>query len=136
MAKVTGPLLSQDASGTLAGEIRFRHHAGQVVVYRNGAPGSVRPCPPSAPQAQVRARFRAARARWRALTPPQRRYWADHARARANGLSAWNCFLACALRGGRCHGGGYTPPPLGEPVTLLSPYAPPPVARVLLLAEG
>jgi hypothetical protein len=136
MAKVTGPLMSQDASGTLAGEIRFRHHAGQVVVYRNGAPGSVRPCPPSAAQAQVRSRFREARERWRALTPTQRRNWENHARSRAAGLSAWNCFLSCVLRGGAWGGGDAAPPPLTEPVTLLSPYAPPPLAQVLLLAEG
>jgi len=127
MAKVKGPLMSLDARGTLAGEVRFRHQAGQVLVYRNGAPGSVRKAPPSPAQARVRARYAEARERWRALTPKQRRYWVDQARTFAVGLSAWNCFLSCVLRGGLCLGGQY--------VTLVLPYQPPSLTKVLLLAE-
>lgn len=135
MAKVKGPLMSLDASGTLAGEVRFRHQSGHVLVYRNGAPGSVRKARPSPSQARVRAKYADARLRWQALTPKQRRYWEDQARALDAGLSAWNCFLSCVLLGGMCLGGQYAPPPLSETITLFLRYEPPPLAKALMLAE-
>ena len=135
MARVKGPLMSLDAWGTVAGEVRFRHQSGQVLVYRNGAPGSVRRAAPSPSQARVRAKYAEAREHWRALTPIQRRYWEDYARSLATGLSAWNCFLSCVLRRGLCLGGQYVPPPLTESISPLLPYQPPPLAKVLLLAE-
>ena len=135
MAKVKGPLMSLDASGTLAGEVRFRHQSGHVLVYRDGSPGSVRKARPSPAQARVRAKYAEARERWRALTPKQRRYWEEYALTLDAGLSAWNCFLSCVLLGGMCLGGQYAPPPLTETITPFLRYQPPPLSKVLMLAE-
>ena len=135
MAKVKGPLMSQDASGTLAGEVRFRHQSGHVLVYRNGAPGSVRKARPSPSQARVRAKYAEARQRWQALTPKQRRYWEDQARSLDAGLTPRNCFLSCVLLGGMCLGGQYAPPPLSEIITPFLRYQPPPLSKALMLAE-
>ena len=146
MARVKGPLMSLDASGTLAREVRFRHESGHVLVYRDGAPGSVRRRPPTASQAQVRSKFAAARARWRALTAEQRAAWQVYARDLAVGLSAWNGFLSCVLRGGECSlpsgpvlppADSYLPPP-GHLVIFPDttwvpdhPYTPPPGSLVV-----
>ena len=134
MARVKGPLMSQDASGTLAGDTRLRHLRGHVLMYRGGEPGSVRRKSPSASQAEVRARFADARARWRTLSPKQRAYWQHVARELDAGLSAWNCFLSCVLRGGAACAGGYQVPPLTETITLKSGYSPPLVSNPLVFA--
>ena len=134
MARVKGPLMSQDASGTIAGDTRLRHMRGHVLMYRGGEPGSVRRQAPSASQVQVRSRFADARARWRTLSPKQRAYWQQVARELDAGLTAWNCFLSCVLRGGAACAGGYQVPALSEVVTLKSGYAPPLVASPLIFA--
>ena len=134
MAKVKGPLMSLDASGTLAGDTRLRHMRGHVLMYRGGEPGSVRRREPSAPQAQVRAKFAQARARWRTLSPKQRAYWQGVALELDAGLSAWNCFLSCVLLGGAACAGGYQVPALSEVVTLKAGYAAPLVANPLIFA--
>ncbi|HPB76107.1 MAG TPA: hypothetical protein PLY96_12760 [Chromatiaceae bacterium] len=134
MAKVKGPLMSLDASGTIAGDTRLRHMRGHVLMYRGGEPGSVRRQAPSASQAQVRAKFAEARARWRTLNPQQRAYWQDVARELDAGLTAWNCFLSCVLLGGAAGSTGYQVPPLSETITLKAGYSPPPVASPLLFA--
>mgnify|MGYP001765784216 CR=1 FL=1 len=134
MAKVKGPLMSLDASGTIAGDTRLRHMRGHVLMYRGGEPGSVRRKAPSATQAQVRAKFADARARWRTLSPPQRAYWQAVAQELGAGLSAWNCFLSCVLLGGAACSTGYQVPPLSEVVTLKSGYSPPPLATPLIFA--
>ena len=134
MAKVKGPLMSLDASGTIAGDTRLRHMRGHVLMYRGGEPGSVRRKSPSASQAAVRARFADARARWRTLSPKQRAYWQQVARELDAGLTAWNCFLSCVLLGGAACAGGYQMPALSEVVTLKSGYAPPLVASPLIFA--
>lgn len=125
MARVKGPLMSMDARGTFAREMRFRHQSGQVVAYRAGAPGSRRPARPSTSQAQVRARFSAAKARWWALAPERRAAWRAYAAGLDTGLSGWNCFLSHVLRGGDCE--APQGPPLPDPWT----YIPPAGHRVL-----
>ena len=128
MAKVKGPLMSLDASGTLAGDTRLRHMRGHVLMYRGGEPGSVRRKAPSASQAEVRAKFAEARARWWALTGEQREAWQVHAHELGAGLTAWNCFLSCVLLGGECLDprGPVLPPP--------HTYVPPPGDAVLFPA--
>ena len=135
MAKVKGPLMSLDASGTIAGDTRLRHMRGHVLMYRGGEPGSVRRKAPTASQAEVRARFTDARARWWALTGEQRAAWQAHAQDLGAGLTAWNCFLSCVLLGGMCLGGQYAPPPLSEIITPFLRYEPPPLSKPLMLAE-
>ena len=134
MARVKGPLMSLDASGTIAGDTRLRHMRGHVLMYRGGEPGSVRRQAPSASQAAVRTRFADARARWRTLSPKQRAYWQQVARELDAGLTAWNCFLSCVLRGGAACAGGYQVPPLTETITLKSGYSPPLVSNPLVFA--
>ena len=134
MARVKGPLMSLDASGTIAGDTRLRHMRGHVLMYRGGEPGSVRRQAPSASQVQVRARFADARARWWTLSPKQRAYWQEVARELGAGLTAWNCFLSCVLRGGAACAGGYQVPPLTETITLKSGYSPPLVSNPLVFA--
>ena len=135
MAKVRGPLMSLDASGTVAGDTRLRHMRGHVLMYRGGAPGSVKRKAPSESQMRTRERYAYACQRWRVLTPEQRRYWENFAMAAGEGLSAWNCFLACVLRRGSCVGAEYFPPLLTTPIALALDYQPPPLTLVLTLAE-
>lgn len=135
MAKVKGPLMSLDASGTLAGDTRLRHMRGHVLMYRGGEPGSVKRKAPTAAQVRSRERYAYAGQRWRVLTSEQRGYWENVARESGAGLSAWNCFLSCVLRRGSCVGAEYFPPPLTAAIALPLDYQPPPLARVLLLAE-
>ena len=135
MAKVRGPLMSLDASGTVAGDTRLRHMRGHVLMYRGGAPGSVKRKAPSESQMRTRERYAYACQRWRVLTPEQRLYWENYARAAGEGLTAWNCFLACVLRRGSCVGAEYFPPLLTTPIELARAYQPPPLTQVLLLAE-
>ena len=125
MARVKGPLMSQDACGTIAGDTRLRHMRGHVLMYRGGEPGSVRRREPSASQAEVRARFADARARWWGLTGEQRAAWQAHAQELGAGLTAWNCFLSCVLLGGECLDprGPVLPPP--------NTYVPPPGDAVI-----
>lgn len=120
--------MSLDASGTLAGEVRFRHQSGQVLVYRDGAPGSVRRQGPSPAQAAQRERYAEAVTRWRGLAANYRAEWQEHAAAHGAGLTAWNLFLSCVLRGGDCespHG-----PRLPDPWTYV-----PPAGNVILYPD-
>ncbi len=135
MARVKGPLMSLDASGTIAGDTRLRHMRGHVLMYRGGEPGSVRRKEPTAAQVRARERYSDACQRWRSLTSEQRLYWENYARVAGYGLTAWNCFLSCVLRRGFCVGAGYFPPPLTEAISLPLGYQPLPLMSVLLLAE-
>ncbi len=141
MAKVRGPLMSLDASGTLAGEVRFRHQSGHVLVYRDGAPGSVDRKGPTAAQQAQRELYAEAVTRWRELAAEFRAEWVAYAAAQGKGLTPWNLFLSCVLRGGDCDSpyGPLLPdpwtyvPPVGNAILYPdilwvpdTPYTPPP----------
>ena len=71
MARVTGPLLSLNARGTLGGQLTYRWTLlGQVAQF------PPRPTkPPSPAQLSARAAFRAALALWATLAPAERAKW-------------------------------------------------------------
>ena len=95
MARVRGPLLSVDAAGQVGGALCFRHHAGGVHVLPVAAPGSrTKGLKPSAAQLAQRARYRAANAAWRALSPAERTEWQARAKAGRRPQSGWNLYLA------------------------------------------
>ena len=95
MAKVRGPLLSVDAAGQVGGALCFRHHAGGVHVLPVAAPGSrTKGLKPSTAQLAQRARYRAANAAWRALSPEERAAWQARAKAGRRPQSGWNLYLA------------------------------------------
>jgi hypothetical protein len=99
MAKVSGPLMSVQAHGSL-GLVRFRRgRGGRVEVYHDGAPGSRNRTAPTARQAVVRARYSAIRASWGSLDPGERESWNAQAAAAPGAVSGWNLYLAAQMRG-------------------------------------
>jgi hypothetical protein len=99
MAKVSGPLMSMEAAGSF-GKVRFRRgRGGRVVVYHDGAPGSVSRVGPSTKQQAVRSRYQEILASWRALTPIERQSWNDQAAQDERPVSGWNLYLAQNMAG-------------------------------------
>jgi len=99
MARVTGPLMSMDASGTIAGAIVFSRWKGLPYVRRHAIPSN----PKSDKQVSVRAAMRFLTREWPTLTAPEVHEWellADtmHQSAfnRFCGMNAarWRSFLA------------------------------------------
>ncbi len=88
MAKVTGPLLSMSASGSVAGAMVFssskgRPYVRQLVVPRN---------PKTAGQLGVRANMAGLNKLWATMSDADKATW--DAAAKAKNVSTWNAFVA------------------------------------------
>jgi len=99
MARVTGPLMSMDASGTIAGAIVFSRWKGLPYVRRHAIPSN----PKSPKQTSVRAAMRFLTREWPLLTAPEVLAWEVLAETmhqsafnRFCGMNAarWRSFLA------------------------------------------
>lgn len=88
MARITGPLFSLAAAGTVGKTLQFRRSAEVQLVQLHPYQ------PPSASDLQVicRDRMRAARAAWLALSDGDRTLW--HYIAHKRRLTDWVCFFA------------------------------------------
>ena len=119
MAKVTGPLMSFEAHGSLGSEFTFRAGAKAANVYRPPDPSRGRRGQASPAQQAVRDNYTQALAAWRALEEIERQAWNVTAADDGRVVNGWNLFFA-----------QWTPPPppppagmawtmLGTPVVLL-----------------
>lgn len=88
MPKVTGPLFSLSASGTFQGLMEFKTKGGVTTV------GKVRtkPATRSAAQQQQAARFAAAVAGWKALSPIEQQEWKTA--ATGTGVNGYQLYLS------------------------------------------
>ncbi len=86
-AKVVGPLMSMDASGTVAGTVTFAKWKGRNYVRQHVTPAN----PRSAAQTAVRATFAALVALWKADTAALTAAFEPLAKAR--NISAFNAFV-------------------------------------------
>lgn len=110
MAKVTHPLLSLEARGTVGQDLTFRHGAKAANVYRPPLRQSAARTRTSAAQQTIRDIYREALAAWRALNPGTRETWNALAVADPRAVNGWNLYLAA-----------YTPAPTAQtvvPITL------------------
>jgi hypothetical protein len=91
MSRVSGPLMSVDASGSFSPLLTFRTTKQGVVVVRRSAPGSVNASAPSSAQANNRALYAYILSEWQALTSGEKQTYND--RATPLQLSGWNLYL-------------------------------------------
>lgn len=88
MASVTGPLMSFDASGTVAGSVVFSRWKGRNYVRRHAIPSN----PQSGKQRSVRAMLKFLAQQWAGLSAPDKATWeaiADSAK-----ISPFNAYVA------------------------------------------
>jgi hypothetical protein len=97
MARVKGPLMSLDAAGTFAAEMRYRSTPDGVLVYRGGDPYSKRPKRVSIKQRRQREMYRDACALWHQLSPASLAEWETIAAKYP--LSTFSVFVGAYLRG-------------------------------------
>jgi hypothetical protein len=88
MARTTGPLLSLDASGTIAGTLVFSKWKGRNYVRQLVQPDN----PKSAKQTGVRAMMKYLAQLWTSISAPNKATWTDLALARQ--ISPFNAYLA------------------------------------------
>lgn len=88
MAKIDGPLMSLDASGTLAGAITFSKWKGRNYVRQRVVPNN----PKSGSQVGVRAMFKFLAQQWAGLTDGNQATWED--RAKITIISPFNAYMA------------------------------------------
>jgi hypothetical protein len=88
MVKVAGPMLSLDASGTLAGAMVFSKWKGRPYVRSHVVPSN----PKSGAQVGVRAMFKFLSQKWGALTAGNKATW--EATAEQLAISPFNAFLS------------------------------------------
>lgn len=93
MARVTGPLFSESASGRIGTALLFRGGPAGPRVSRPPDPRRTNQGPPSEAQAAVRARYSEAAAAWRALAPAERERWNADARDDARPMHGWALYL-------------------------------------------
>lgn len=91
MATITGPLHSDAAAGTLAGQITYRRTRRGFAATRYSKPGSVNPFTPSPPQALIRAITKSLMQMWPTITEEHRATWT--ALAESRDIQPINCFL-------------------------------------------
>ena len=91
MALVTGPFMSLDASGTLAGTLTASHWKGRSYMRQRVIPNN----PKSAAQTGVRSMLKFLGARWAVLSAPQKASYEDDATARS--ISAFNQYCSANL---------------------------------------
>jgi len=92
MARVSGPLMSMDASGTVAGSITFTKWKGRNVVRRHAIPSN----PKSAKQVAVRSAMRFLSQAWSKISIAATPQWQDL--ADATKISPFNAFIQRNLR--------------------------------------
>lgn len=90
--KVTGPLFSVKAAGTLAGNVIFRRTARTHAVYRHFKPKQ----PGTPAQAAHQALFRLLANRWYFFTPAERNHWTELANSLR--ITRFNAYLRYHLR--------------------------------------
>jgi hypothetical protein len=88
MAKITSPLLSLDASGSVAGAITFSKWKGRNYVRQLVKPSN----PSTAKQVSVRSMFGFLAQQWALLTPTQQATWAG--KAAATTVSEFNAYMS------------------------------------------
>lgn len=98
MARVRGPLMSFEASGTFAGAMQFRGNRAGQHVYRPPDPAKVNQVPPSLAQAAIRARYADAAATWAGLSDPERQTWEARADLEPGQVHGWNLYLRAYLK--------------------------------------
>jgi len=91
MARVTGPLHSDDASGTLNGSMTFSKWKGRSYVRTTITPHN----PQTAKQVGVRAMMRFLAQAWKSIAPTPQASWAALGTSRM--ISAFNAFVGVAL---------------------------------------
>jgi hypothetical protein len=90
MAKVTAPLLSLDAKGTLAKKMTFQNRKGTNTVYWNKGHSDN----PSEASEIQRTWFREATQAWKELTDEQKQTYKDRAKAIKNeNLTGYNLYI-------------------------------------------
>jgi hypothetical protein len=86
MAKVNGPLMGLEASGTVAGTITFSKWKGRAYVRKTVVPSN----PNSIPQQAARAVARFVSQYWGTLTDPEKAAWDEEGKSKnITGLNAW-----------------------------------------------
>jgi len=91
MARVTGPLFSLDASGTIASALNFTRNLAGGVARR--VPRTRKPA--TAAQQAQRDRYRTAAALWASLSPEEKATYADAGRRAA--ITAFSAYMSAAL---------------------------------------
>ena len=92
MARVTGPLFSVDASGTVAGAVVFSRWKGRSYVRKHAIPSN----PNSVKQVSVRAALRFLSQAWSAATVGNKASWLEL--AEATKISNFNAYLQHNMR--------------------------------------
>lgn len=91
MAKVTAPLHSLTASGSIGGTLTMLRQSMRNIAKKKSRPGGT----PSAAQLARRAYYRQASADWMALTPLQKAAWKPAADAAQ--ITPYNAYMSAAL---------------------------------------
>lgn len=91
MAKVTAPLHSITASGSIGGTLTMLRAMSRNIAKKKSKPGGE----PSAAQLARRAYYRQASAEWMALTPLQKATWKPAADAAQ--ITPYNAYMSAAL---------------------------------------
>jgi len=89
MAKVSGPLLSLGASGTIGGLMTFSNWKGQNYVRQRVTPYN----PQSTDQTTQRGLFTDAVTHWQAKDAPTKLTWTDRAKELGYTMSGFNFFV-------------------------------------------
>ena len=92
MARVTGPLFSVDASGTVAGAVVFSRWKGRPYVRKHAIPGN----PKSQKQVSVRSALRFLAQMWDGLEAPSKASWSEL--ADATKISTFNAYIQHNMR--------------------------------------
>lgn len=92
MAKVTAPLMSMTASGSIANVLTMLRASSRNIAKKKGAPGGT----PSAAQLARRAFYQSAAADWSAMTAPQKAAYAAAAAARQ--ITPFNAYMSERLQ--------------------------------------
>ena len=94
MAKVSGPLFSESASGNMAsGNMQYRSGHWGTHVYKPLSPGQQNQGKPSAAQAEKRKQFLTIRDNWHLLTPDAKQDYQAQA-AKIGNINGWNLFVS------------------------------------------
>jgi hypothetical protein len=94
MAKITGPLMSFEAHGTMGPNLTFRAGAKAANVYRPPNTSKARRGQATPAQQAVRDRYTAALADWRGLPEIERQAWNLTAEDDERLVNGWNLYLA------------------------------------------
>ncbi|MDS4070511.1 MAG: hypothetical protein RKO24_12925 [Candidatus Competibacter sp.] len=94
MARIRGPLFSEDAAGNFAsGIIQFRGGLRGTHAYRPAPPDTVNKSVATDAQQTIRTAYHNTANAWRALTNDQRKEWETLATTQPTPMSGWNLYL-------------------------------------------